>query len=190
MAVRRPVHRRTAGGAHLKWSAFDDTQNERRKMIPVLRSPSRDRADGWHVAVIHHAAHAVGEEIFSEASEKCAGAVHLPVGTPGLRAQPSAELSWDVVAGEKLVGAGFSGDNQLLAFAAATETAGRVRVTNLAGQNMTVLDLDARPIGLYRALGNAVFQLSTSSKGTIYMLDADSPEARLVAVPGQEVVNE
>lgn len=105
-------------------------------------------------------------------------------------AQPSAELSWDVVAGEKLVGAGFSGDNQLLAFAASTETAGRVRVTNLAGQNMTVLDLDARPIGLYRALGNAVFQLSTSSKGTIYMLDADSPEARLVAVPGQEVVNE
>ncbi len=104
--------------------------------------------------------------------------------------QASAELNWDVVPGEKLVGAGFSGDNQLLAFAASTETAGRVRVLSLAGQNMTLLDLTARPTGLYRALGNAVFQLSTSSKGTIYLLDADSPEARLVAVPGQEVVNE
>ncbi len=104
--------------------------------------------------------------------------------------QAPTELNWDVVAGEKLVGAGFSGDNRLLAFAAATETAGRVRVSNLAGQEMTLLDVDARPIGLFRARGNAVFQLSTSSKGTIYLLDADSPEARLVTVPGQEVVNE
>ena len=100
------------------------------------------------------------------------------------------EISWDAVAGEKLVGAGFSGDNRILVFAATTETAGRVRVSNLAGQDMTLLDMDARPIGLFRAAGNAVFQFSTSSKGTLYLLDADSPEVRLAVVPGQEVVNE
>ena len=100
-----------------------------------------------------------------------------------------SEILWEVASPESLIGISFSGDNRRIALALATETSGRVRLADILGQNMLVFDTESRPNGLFRAQGNAVFQLSSSSKGTIFLLDGDSPDPRLVTVPGLAEIN-
>ena len=103
----------------------------------------------------------------------------------------SSEVSWDA-GGERITDLGFSGDNRQLVIATNTEQGGRVRIANLSGKQQFVVDSPVQIANLLPAQGNAVFQLTSLAKGIIYLIDADSDEPHLIAVPGVDsgVVNE
>jgi FOG: WD40 repeat len=70
----------------------------------------------------------------------------------------------------------------------------KVIVANARAQSLLILDLalgsatslvcDCTPDGLYRAQGNAVFRLTASTDAALSLLDADSPEPRILTIPG------
>lgn len=104
----------------------------------------------------------------------------------------SGEVAWDG-GGERITDIGFSGDNRQLVIATNTEQGGRVRIANLNGVKQPfVVDTPVQIANLLPAQGNAVFQLTSLAKGIIYLIDADSDEPHLIAVPGVDagVVNE
>ena len=103
----------------------------------------------------------------------------------------SGEVVWDN-GGERITDLSFSGDNRQLVIATNTEQGGRVRVAALGGAKQFVVDTPVQIANLLPAQGNAVFQLTSLAKGIIYLIDADSDEPHLIAVPGIDsgVVNE
>ena len=108
-----------------------------------------------------------------------------------LPAQGNVEIQWEPVDTEKLTGLGFSGDNALIAIASATDNGGQIRLFNASdGRVKVAFETRSTPNGVYRAQGNAVFQMTTSAKATSTILDGDSAEPRLVTVAGQEISND
>ncbi len=108
-----------------------------------------------------------------------------------LPAQSNVEIKWESTETEKVAGLGFSGDNALIAIASETDTGGQVRLfTTSDGQVKTLLVTRTTPNGIFRATGNAVFQLTTSAKPVNTILDGDADEPRLVTVAGPEISND
>lgn len=62
---------------------------------------------------------------------------------------------------------------------------GVIAVAGLEDGSFAFASCDCEPLGLERMQGNAVFRLSHASGTPILMLDADSPEPRVVFVPAR-----
>jgi hypothetical protein len=77
----------------------------------------------------------------------------------------------------------FSRDGQRLALA---QDPGSVALIEVETGDVSIVQCDFRPDGLYRLLGGAVFRLSDSAKGAIAVLDADNSEPRIVAIAAFE----
>ena len=108
-----------------------------------------------------------------------------------LPAQGNVEIQWEPVETEKLTGLGFSGDNALIVMVSSTENGGQIRLFNASdGRAKVAFETRTTPNGVFRAQGNAVFQLTTSAKATSLILDGDAAEPRLVTVAGQEISND
>jgi len=75
----------------------------------------------------------------------------------------------------------FSMDGQKLIVANAADSS--VLVLDINSHAGSVLQLDRKPDGLYRAQGNAVFRLTNSLDDQIVLLDGDADEPRLLAIP-------
>lgn len=108
-----------------------------------------------------------------------------------LPGRSNVEIQWESTQPERLAGVGFSGDNAFIATASSTDTGGQIRLfTSSDGRAKAVFETRTTPNGIFRANGNAVFQLTTSAKATNSMLDGDVEEPRLVTVAGQEISND
>ena len=77
----------------------------------------------------------------------------------------------------------FSGDGQRLVIA---QDPGSVALIEVETGDVSVVQCDFRPDGLYRLRGGTVFRLSDSAKGAIAVLDADNAEPRIVAIAAFE----
>ena len=105
--------------------------------------------------------------------------------------QSNVEIKWESNMPEKISGLGFSGDNASIAIASATDTGGQIRLFTVSdGRMKAALETRNTPNGIFRANGNAVFQLTTSAKPANTILDGDADEPRLVTVAGQEISND
>ena len=60
--------------------------------------------------------------------------------------------------------------------------AGQVMLRDLSAGSQSVIVCNCEPTGLNRLRGNAVFRLNDPGSGPVWLLDADSPEARIVFV--------
>jgi hypothetical protein len=77
----------------------------------------------------------------------------------------------------------FSGDGQRLVL---TQDPGSVALIEMETGDVSIIQCDFRPDGLYRLRGGTVFRLSDSAKGAIGVLDADHAEPRIVAIAAFE----
>jgi hypothetical protein len=67
-----------------------------------------------------------------------------------------------------------------------SKSAGAVTVVDLATGLSSALPCNCRTSGLYRLKGNSVFRLSDLSDSPVALLDASSPEARVIVIPPPE----
>jgi WD40 repeat protein len=100
------------------------------------------------------------------------------------RADTDAQLSTLAGAQDGIaqpIAVAFSLDGQKLVVANAANSS--ILVLDLNSRATSVLQLDRKPDGLYRAQGNAVFRLTSSLDDPIALMDGDADEPRLLSIP-------
>ena len=101
---------------------------------------------------------------------------------------PGSEITWES-SGERVTALSFSGDNRQLIVGTSLEEGGSVRIASVDGRRQSAVSMPVPVLELLRAQGNAVYQISSSAKGIIYMIDADAVEPQVFVVPGIAGVN-